>query len=487
MKNNKLIQLLKTLQPAEILLFVDFVRSPLFNSNKKAIQLIEWLQAYYPQFDISEAEQQSVQQRLFPEAQSNAFAVLLHQVGNLFQDFLSWYGTHQQQEQRELALLRLLQQKGLKREFLKEYAHSWNSLTQSSYPLSLEQHRRQYERLLILQEFNVLQRDTTFVADLPSIAEHMHHYTIVQRLYWFCMMLNKSLLSDIALHQTEIANLLQQVGQSTALQADALIRLYFMLLQLLQAAHIQQEATVLDTQYAAVKEQIIACHHHIPTEELRDIYIFCINFALKRVRAGYSDYTQEAFQVYKWQLEKGTLLTNQYILPSNVYNIVVLGLKSGEKEWVKNFIELYRRSVSPEMQEDMYHFNKGVYYFLTQSYQQAIIELNKISSFISPLFAFEYKTLLLKAYYEQEEIMALESLVASFGAYVKNQKQIPAERRASYLNLIRFAHKLLKLNYAPRGNSEKLKKLSEEIHQCKNINERQWLLTKINTLLSDGG
>ncbi|MBK8550215.1 MAG: hypothetical protein IPL53_03820 [Ignavibacteria bacterium] len=66
MQNTKLIQLIKTFSVSEFREFKDFVRSPVFNKNKKILTLFDLIKDHYPKFDNESLTDDNVFKKMFP-------------------------------------------------------------------------------------------------------------------------------------------------------------------------------------------------------------------------------------------------------------------------------------------------------------------------------------------------------------------------------------------------------------------------------------
>ena len=94
------------------------------------------------------------------------------------------------------------------------------------------------------------------------------------------------------------------------------------------------------------------------------------------------------------------------------------------------------------------------------------------------LMTLSAKTMLLKMYYELDEIDALESLLSSMTTFI-HRKKIIGYHKNLYGNTIRFTKKLIKVNPFNKKEKEKLKK---EIMAAKPLPERGWLLEQVENL-----
>ena len=88
------------------------------------------------------------------------------------------------------------------------------------------------------------------------------------------------------------------------------------------------------------------------------------------------------------------------------------------------------------------------------------------------------KTILLKVYYELDEIKVLESLLESMRAYLQRKKVVGIQK-ALYKNMLKYTKKLLKVNPYSRAQKDKLK---AEIEAAKPLTEKAWLLKQLAEL-----
>jgi hypothetical protein len=88
------------------------------------------------------------------------------------------------------------------------------------------------------------------------------------------------------------------------------------------------------------------------------------------------------------------------------------------------------------------------------------------------------KTMLLKMYYEQDELDALESLLESMRTYMQRKKVI-GYHKTNYKNFIRYTKKLLKVNPYNKLLVERLRK---EIETTNPLTEQEWLLRQLGQL-----
>jgi hypothetical protein len=83
-------------------------------------------------------------------------------------------------------------------------------------------------------------------------------------------------------------------------------------------------------------------------------------------------------------------------------------------------------------------------------------------------------------HYERKDFDVLESFLDSFRVFLTRHKHIPQQRRAGYLNLLKYTRKLIRL--LP-GDKKAIKKTREDVLKNKgSIVNHEWLLEKLNEL-----
>ena len=114
-------------------------------------------------------------------------------------------------------------------------------------------------------------------------------------------------------------------------------------------------------------------------------------------------------------------------------------------------------------------------YFHTGQHEKVIDQLREVE-YKTLNYALEGKLMLLKTYYELKEYRALESLMDSFRIYLHRNRVISRDVKQQYLNVLRFVKKLA---YAAPYDTKNLEKIKKQIHNCKALADKKWILEKL--------
>ena len=120
MVENKLLKLLKTLQPKELIRFEDFVKSPYFNAHKQVIALFEYLKNFAPNFDNpKKMEKGFVYAQLYKSKayDDNFFASIISKLLKLLEDFMAYESFNSKTGEKELLVLQNMRKRKLEKHF----------------------------------------------------------------------------------------------------------------------------------------------------------------------------------------------------------------------------------------------------------------------------------------------------------------------------------------------------------------------------------
>lgn len=211
-----------------------------------------------------------------------------------------------------------------------------------------------------------------------------------------------------------------------------------------------------------------------PIQEMRDIYLMPINYGIKEFNSGKKHYLREVFNLYKQGLKYGVFLDNDVLSHYTYGNInsAALGLK--EFTWAEDFLNEYKAFLAPKNRDNVYQYNLATLYFRKPDYAKAMDFLQTVE-FTDLIYNIESRRMLLKIYFSLGEEEALYSLLESFKRFIYRQKDL-GYHRDSFLNLIRFAGRLLKLS---QDDKEGRLKLLKEIEETKEVADKQWLHTTL--------
>ncbi|MBL7809726.1 MAG: hypothetical protein JNN28_18035, partial [Saprospiraceae bacterium] len=143
-----------------------------------------------------------------------------------------------------------------------------------------------------------------------------------------------------------------------------------------------------------------------------------------------------------------------------------------EFDWVLQFLNSYREHLPEVQRQGTYSFNLARFYCEKGDYRQAMALLLEMD-FDDVSHNLTAKAMLAKMYWETGEIVALDSLLASFAAYLRRKRQVSEQQRQAYRNFVHFLKKSIAL---PPGDKAKKARLREEIKASALVAEKEWMV-----------
>lgn len=226
-----------------------------------------------------------------------------------------------------------------------------------------------------------------------------------------------------------------------------------------------------DGSYRRVKQFLANHRQSFNLHELHDLYIFAINYCIRRMNSGEQAFMGEAFDIYRMGMETDAFVQNGVMSPRTYSNIVMSGLRLKEFDWVGKFIGQYKDSLPEKQREGFYNFNLARLHYEQGNYRAAMPLLLQME-YEDVLLTCLGKILLAKMYFEMDEFESLDSLLSSFRTYVHRKKNLGYHRESS-LHFIHFTQKLMQRS--PGGAAQ----LAREISDTKVVAEKEWLLERV--------
>jgi len=317
-----------------------------------------------------------------------------------------------------------------------------------------------------------LEIDRSKQVNIDQIAENLDKFYIAEKLRCYFMMIDRQKMSSHDYHVLFMDEIIIHI-ESGNLREIVPINLYYQI-------HLMQKESAVSDHFEELK-QLMATHINLlPQQEAYEVLASALNYCINKVNSGNKDYLREYMELSLMGIKKEILLINGTLDPWAFRNIVFSGLRLGDFNWVKDFIFGYQHYIDSQHRENAVSFNLANLYFYQKNFGE-VLKLLQSVEYDDPSYNRNSKTILLATYYELEEIESLTSLLSSFELYLRRNKSIPENRKTPYLNLIKFLRSLVRTSNTDLNNLQKLRK---KVDQTERIVSKEWLLEKIDALLT---
>lgn len=471
MKDSKLIQTLLHLNKPERNRFKKFLISPFFNSDENMVSIFDYIDEHISKNPNELPEKQVLWKKIFRGIPFDDIRLRKYfsDLFKLLTKFLSFDLYQRDPIVQDLFLLEVINERKL------------ISLTKSSVKsarIRLEANEFRHSQAFLQRyslernnyEIQNLEGDRNIRSNIEEINESLDVFYLSEKLRLFCKEIE---LQNLAKHTykltyvEEVLNMIKFKGYENVPS----IMLYSKLLNLyIDSAN--------EENYFLLRQSVSENNPLFPKKELAEIYSTIINYCSLQINKGNSKFLAQLFDFYKEVVSQDILLEDQSFSPYHFKNIVVIGLRLKEFNWIEKFINDYAPLLPENQRDNSLSFNLAQLYFYQKKYDLVIKTLQSVE-YDDYIYNLNSKTMLICTYYDTGETDALFFLFDSFRAFLNRNNDIPEARKELYRNFVSFSKKLARLT--PKDEKAK-QKLIFELEQTKNVASKNWILEKLAEL-----
>jgi len=471
MNKTKLIQILQTLSNKELKSFGKFASSSFFNVNQQVIHLFNILKPFHSEYNEKEISKKIVFEKLFNGINFDEpkLRYVMTDLTKLLEDFLSYQEYNKQPIGKKHFLLKTLNDRNLDKYF-KQHLEEAYKIQQNNPHRDVPYY---YNEVILNEEayaYTSLKDNRAIDSSLQNLVDNIDIHYLSRKLKYACEMINRQNVLSVNYDLKFLEKTVEFLKQYSYEDVPS-IAIYFQILLTLQERDNESH-------YKKLKKLLGLHINKFPKQELRGIYAFAQNYCIRKINTGDTDYLKELFENYKILLEKEIIFEGRYLAQFDFKNIVTVALRLGEFNWVEAFIHKYSANLHLEFKKNAINYNLANLYYATKDYSKALKLLLSVE-FTDVYYHLDSKALLLKTYYELEEIEPLLSLIDTFKVYLSRNKMISPYQQTIYNNLIKFVKKLTKIKY---GSKKPVQEVKSEIESVKQIADLTWLKTKVAEL-----
>jgi hypothetical protein len=471
MHNNKLLTILKHFSKPDLNQFHKYIVSPYFNKSQQLIHFFEIILKGINSPKSSLLNKENVWKRLFKDQKYNdvRFRKLNSDLLKMIEGFLSQQVFDSNNLQKAANLIESVGLRGIE----KSYATAIRIANNESekYPFEdadfyLKQYQIQKKYYEIIQhEFKHSERQ-----NLEEIDTNLDNFYLAEKLRYICAALSQKQRGGHEYNLKYIDEVIQllNVKENNLTPAEAIYYQIYL-------TYVEEENV---SHYYKLKALLKKYSLKFTSIEGKTLYDSTINYCVKKLNKGNSNFLSETFDIYEDYLKKGLIYIDGELDPFHFKNIVVMALRLEKFDWTENFIFSNQERLPESSRENAVTFNLARLYYYKKDYDK-VISLLQTVEYDDIVYNLSAKSLLLATYYENDEIEPLYSLFESFRAFLNRRKDLTESKKRNYLNTIKFTKRLVKI--IP-GDLIALEKLKMDIDKTKDISDLKWLKQKIAEL-----
>ena len=334
--------------------------------------------------------------------------------------------------------------------------------------LSPDAYFGQYQLGMIEAEWQ-LTHGTRSAGDMGDVLEHLDRFYLVKKLQLCCEALNVSNVLAKEQKLFMLDELIWQIHNSKFSEVPH-IAIYLKIIDTLRQPDDKSHFTKLT--------KLLQAHgDRIEQNDLRDMYHYVLNYSIKMINQGDRVHRKVLLDNYKQMMAQQILIQDGQISQWHYKNVVTICLRQDETAFANTFIHTYRKFLSADVRENAFQYNAAYLQFAKGQYKDAISGLQKVD-LDDVYYRLDARSILLKSYYELNDIDALFYQASSFRMFIRRNKSISAYQKAVYLNLIKITLALVRAG----SNRTRLKRVKDRVERDSRIADLQWVESKLEEL-----
>lgn len=460
MENSKLVELFRSLDPVEVQQLREFVASPYFNKNEDLVKLVNYLSEARLEDSLYKVNKEYVFGLLFPEIpfDKKRLGYLMNYALKLAERYLAIRRFEEKDSFAQAYTLKEFEKRKLNKHYNFLHKKIGSEINEKklrpadTFYLKLELSRIEADYFHSQQ---IRKGDST----IEAVSASLDDYYFFLKLKYGCEMLNRQALLTKEYDLGFVEKVREHLNNKENLHP--FIDLYLQIFSLL--------STKKESYFENIMNLLDIHTGRLENHELRDVYLYSINFSLRKLRTNPKVYIDKALELYTKGIESKVLFDEEALSPFTFANVVKLALTKGKFDWIEKFIYDQNENIIPKFREDALHYSLADLHYHKKDYPQVFIHINQLQ-YSDMYYQLGARMIMMKTYYESDEGDALVSLIASFLQFLRRNGQIATNIKKSYSNFCMVMNKIL------RHDERKREAIKEQIQSLQPLAERGWLL-----------
>lgn len=471
MKGTKLFQILHSLSIYEWNRLVKFLQSPYLNEDKKLENLYAFLLPYLKNNTLDTIEREKIWKHIFGKQPFTnlKYARLLSDLVKRVESFIAIEKMRSNAVDESLYLLRVYNEKRLDTHFPEPFGYVLKRVKNLPFRDSdfyFHQFQLNAEQNAYLENKQL----RTTEKNLQQTIESLDVFYLIEKLRYSAAVLHYKKFLTLKDENVFFEEILRHLEKNPYPDIPIVNIYYLIVLTLIESEN--------EDNFHTLKKEMWKHAKQFQMNTNKEIYVFALNYCIRKINAGQVNFQREIFALYKEALKTDLLFENSELSPWDFKNIVTIALRVKEFPWAQKFIESYKTKINKSERENAYTFNMARYYFAVKKYDK-VLQLLQNVVYDDVFYLLDSKTTLLKTYYELDEATAFYSLKDSFRILLRRKKLISEQSRINYMNFLQLTAKLFRADPRNRTQTTELQKLVSEI---KNAADKSWIEEKMQEL-----
>jgi hypothetical protein len=276
--------------------------------------------------------------------------------------------------------------------------------------------------------------------NLQDVIDHVTLFSIIETLKYACIIQSLQKISELKIENHLLDATLTLVENPFFLE-DIAVRIYYNIYLVIR----DENEAAFNAFIKDVKEN----ENYFTTHDLKDLYLLAINFCVKKSNQNLQEYTQQAFELYIYAIDKGYLLEHREISRFSFTNVVTLGIKLKEFSKTENFIKQYADFIAEEYRQNTVDFNSAKVFFSKEQPQKAL-KILLTNEFKDMLWNLNAKYMVIKILFEMKDLVLFANHLKAYKNYVKRKTNI-GYHQTYFINVVNALTTLMDVYKKPEN------------------------------------
>ena len=477
-----IIRTLQTLDAGERRRFAELARSDYWHKNEKVRRLTDHLLGLAPHFPIDKLDRELIWQELFQPLpyEERKFNNYLSDCLQLLYQFLALESYRQNEDLQLEQLQEQLVNRRLNRQ-AERSGRKWQKLQSKSPRRDALYYQAEFRRFHQLDQIELRRSRRSFSEHLQAKSEELDRFYAIRQLENYAEMLSRGNIVKGGYELHYLEELLARFDRNDlGLQDIPTASIFVHILRMFMGDAPEQRFHILTGLFQS--------HHaaFAPTD-LRAIYNYLLNYCVKQINSGRTDYYRQIFQLYELLIQQNLIAPGGQLSQWTYTNIITTGIRLGELEWTEAFLHEYEPLLPEGQRHNAFQYNLAALRFEKKAYGEALAQLHQIE-FTDAFYHMAAKLVQLKIYYLLEETEALLALIEATRQFIVRNRQLSDFQQQINLNFLR---QLLKINQLKQEQGrwrlkkwqENQEKIRQKLQQPQfHVANKDWLLDALGQL-----
>lgn len=473
----KLFLLLANLSKEELKLVRKAVLSPLYNSNKKVVQLFELLRPKHPTFYTSQKAKERLFKKLYPTEGFHDYKWrrLCSELTKVIEQVMIHIDTMENDFARQKQLKQIFNKRGLYPLFKKKSSDLLAQL-EAKPQRSAEFHREKMD-LLAEQFFHHTHDKYDFQDDiLEQSMERLDTYFALQKMRFAIAYKGKQqvLNKNNPIHFLEAIKKIKAEGFQ---KDNVLLELY------IQAMDFSDKTSLV--QFKQYEKNFFTRLKEFDGVDQKILFMAGINFVVKKKNNGVNTFNSFPFNWYRFGLSNDLVLDQKKLAEHAFANIIINGCHEKEFDWVENFMDNYKGYLNIDNIEETLLYYRGVVYYLKGDWDKSLDFLMRGAN--KDIYPLRSRSVIIRALFEKfltddSYLDILLSNIQAFEVYLRRETLFAEEKVNNYLNFLLISKLLAKKIHANERPQAIRNWFRNKTSNNASTLARSWFIEKVDNL-----